>query len=379
MRIGIDASRLAVGHRTGTENYALQVTRGLLRSGAGKHQFTLYSNRALPAEVLEELDPQFDTQFLALPFPRFWTHVRLSAEMFWRPPSVLFVPAHVVPLKHPSRTVVTIHDLGYLYFPQAHTPRQRYYLDLSTRFSAQAAATVIAISQATKNDLVRHYNILPEKIRVIYHGYDKNFFRPTYDTEKFLAARMRYQIGAGPYLLYVGTIQPRKNLARLIEAFAHLVNDSAFAYPEREKLQLVLGGQRGWLSEPIVELVEKLKLGNRVIFTGYIADEDLPVLLSGATAFVLPSLYEGFGMGVLEAMACGCPVVCSNAASLPEVAGEAALLHHPLDQAALEAQLRRLLTNPDLQKELRRKGFEQVEKFSWEKCAAETLEVLEKS
>jgi glycosyltransferase involved in cell wall biosynthesis len=140
---------------------------------------------------------------------------------------------------------------------------------------------------------------------------------------------------------------------------------------------LVLGGQAGWLSKPIVELVDKLNLSKRVIFTGYLPNQDLPALLSSAEAFVLPSLYEGFGMGVIEAMACGCPVICSNSSSLPEVAGNAALLHHPLDRAALEWNLRRLLTAPALREELRRKGFEQAAKFSWEHCAAQTLAVLE--
>lgn len=376
MHIGIDASRLAVGHRTGTENYAFQVTRGLLQEAAG-HRFTLYFNRPPSTEVAQALNLPANAELKIIPFPRLWTHLRLSAEMVKHGPEVLFVPAHVLPALHPVRSVVTVHDLGYLYFPQAHTPAQRRYLDLSTRFSANAARQIIAISQATKTDLVRHYHISPEKIKVIYHGYDREFFRPVTKPEQIAAARERYKLGAKPYLLYIGTIQPRKNLARLIEAFNALIRDPEFDYPARDELLLVLGGQAGWLSKPIVELVDKLNLSKRVIFTGYLPNEDLPALLSSAEAFVLPSLYEGFGMGVIEAMACGCPVICSNSSSLPEVAGNAALLHHPLDRAALEWNLRRLLTAPALREELRRKGFEQAAKFSWEHCAAQTLAVLE--
>ncbi len=377
MHIGIDASRLAVGRRTGTENYAYQVTRGMVREAAGRHRFSLYFNQPPTSLVLHGLDLPPNTELKSMPFPRLWTHLRLSREMRQHPPEALFVPAHVLPLYHPARSVVTIHDLGYLYFPQAHTIAQRCYLDVSTRFSARNAHHIIAVSQATKSDLVRHYNIPPEKIKVVYHGYDHDLLRPVTDEEQLAEVRNRYGIKPGPYLLYIGTIQPRKNLIRLIEAFARLVGDDIFDYPQRHELQLILGGQLGWLSDPIVARVKELNLEGRIKFTGYLADEDLPSLLSGAEAFVLPSLYEGFGMGVIEAMACGCPVVCSNAGSLPEVAGNAALLHHPLDGAALEWNLRRLLTRPDLREDLRRKGFIQAARFSWERCAMETLEVLE--
>ncbi len=376
MHIGIDASRLAVGKRTGTENYAYQVIRGLLQVGAASDRFTLYFNNPPSPEILGKLDLSGNPELKSIPFPRLWTHLRLSREMLANPPETLFVPAHVLPLLHPNRSVVTLHDLGYLYFPEAHTPAQRRYLDWSTRYSSRAARQIIAISQATKNDLVRHYQIPPEKISVVYHGYDRALFQPVPEPQKIAAARVRYMIGSGPYLLYVGTIQPRKNLARFIEAFANLIGDATFDYAEKDHLQLILGGQRGWLSEPIVQSVEKLGLQKRVLLTGYLADEDLPALLSGAAAFVMPSLYEGFGMGLLEAMGCGCPVISSNAGSLPEVAGEAALLHHPLDTAAIAHQIRRLLITPGLAEQLRQKGFAQANRFSWERCATQTLAVL---
>ncbi|MEI6046346.1 MAG: glycosyltransferase family 1 protein [Chloroflexota bacterium] len=377
MHFGIDASRLAVGKRTGTENYAFHVTKGLLQQAKSRHRFTLYFNQLPAPNLLYDLGLPPSATPRMMPFPRLWTHLRLSQEMVRAAPDLLFVPAHVLPLIHPARSVVTLHDLGYLYFPQAHTPAARRYLDFSTRFSASQAQKIIAVSQATKADLVRHYNIPPEKIRVVYHGYDQKRFRPLANLERLAAVQERYHLKPSPYLLYVGTLQPRKNLSRLIEAFASLIGDPALDYPHREQLQLILGGQPGWWSNPLVEMVKNLKLENRIIFTGYLADEDLPVLLSHATAFVLPSLYEGFGMGVIEAMACGTPVICSNAGSLPEVAGNAALLHHPLDRLALEWNLRRLLTNAGLREDLAQKGLLQASRFSWEQSAAETLEVLE--
>ena len=187
------------------------------------------------------------------------------------------------------------------------------------------------------------------------------------------AARDRYGIGPGRFLLYVGTLQPRKNLLRLLEAWAGLAGE-----PEFKALQLVLAGKPGWLSQPILDRAAQLqeKFPGRLILPGFLAEADLPLLLSAAQAFVFPSLYEGFGMPVLEALACGCPVVCSNSSSLPEVAGGAALYHHPLDTLSLQTQLRRLLTQPGLRQELIQKGLEQAALFSWDTAAQKTLQVL---
>jgi glycosyltransferase involved in cell wall biosynthesis len=379
MRIGIDASRLAVGKRTGTENYAYQVTRRLLDTANGNHHFTLYFNQPPTSLQLHGLKQDTNMRVRAMPFPRMWTHARLSLEMLLKPPDVLFVPAHVLPLVHPRKSVVTVHDLGYLHHPETHTGFARQYLDWSTPFSAKAASRVITVSEETKASLIHHYNIEPDKVRVIYHGFDREHFHPVHDLVELNRVREKYNIGSNPYLFYVGTIQPRKNLVRLIEAFSNVVHDSNFDYPERSHLQLVLGGKAGWLSEQVLEQTRKAGLGRQLNLAGYVADNDLPALMSGAEGLVLPSLYEGFGLPVLEALACGTPVVCSNAGSLPEVAGEAALFHHPMDTKAIEWNLRRLLTSPNLREELREKGFIQAAKFSWEKCAAQTLAVIEET
>ena len=374
MKIGIDASRLAVGQRTGTENYAFQVIKGLVSLADRYDQLTLYFNQPPSPLVLHGLNLDPAVELKTLPFPRMWTHARLSREMLQHPPDRLFVPAHVLPLLHPPRSVVTIHDLGYLYFPQAHTTSSRLYLDRFTRFSARRASRVIAVSQATRRDLIRHYNLDPARITVIHHGYDHQRYQPITDLALRQTARQHYGIGPGRFLLYVGTLQPRKNLERLMDAFEALIAD-----PQFDDLKLVLCGRPGWLSEPIVARAARLEATRpgRVVLTGYLADDHLPVLLSEASGFVFPSLYEGFGMPVLEAMACGCPVVCSNSSSLPEVAGEAALYHHPLDTAALTDALRRLLTQPALAADLRQRGLQQASRFSWERCAAQTWQVLQ--
>jgi glycosyltransferase involved in cell wall biosynthesis len=365
MLIGIDASRAIAGQRTGTETYSLNLIRALVNLGTG-HRFRLYTNGPAHVPGISEMP---GASIRAIPFPRLWTHLRLSAEMLARPPDLLFVPSHVLPLIHPRRSVVTVHDLGYLWYPQAHRPADRRYLDWSTRWNAQQATLVLADSQATKDDLVRAYGVEPDKIRVVHLGRDETL-GPVRDPDALAAVWERLGIG-GRYLLYVGTLQPRKNLARVIEAFGRLAGDPALA-----DIRLVLAGKRGWLYDDLFTQVARAGLAERVIFPGYIADADLPALLSASLAFVFPSLYEGFGIPVLEAGACGVPVITSNTSSLPEVAGDAALLVDPHDVDAIADAMYRLVTDADLRAELTRRGQENIKRFSWEKCARETLAVL---
>jgi glycosyltransferase involved in cell wall biosynthesis len=282
-----------------------------------------------------------------------------------RPPDLLFVPAHVLPPLHPHRSLVTVHDLGYRYFPRAHPRFQRVYLDLSTRWNAHAAACLLADSEATRADLVRIYRTPPAKVTVAYPGYDESL-APVRDPTILAAVRERYGI-PGEYFLYLGTLQPRKNLSRLVSAFSRLSSRAV----------LVLAGQRGWLSDDLFALIHRLGLQGRVLCPGYVRPEDRAPLLSGALAFVFPSLYEGFGLPVLEAQACGCPVICSSTSSLPEVAGDAALHIHPEDIAALANAMTRLENDPDLRRELIERGFVNLRRFSWERCARTVLRVME--
>jgi glycosyltransferase involved in cell wall biosynthesis len=372
MLIGIDASRTTLARRTGTENYALNLTRELLAPGWDRadHCFRLYFNGAPPPGLFDGRAEQ-----RVIPFPRLWTHLRLSWEMVTCPPDLLFVPAHVLPLIHPRKSVVTVHDLGYLYYPAAHTRFQNAYLRWSTRYSARMAARVLADSQATRDDLVRYYHIPREKIVVVYPGRDESL-APVADLAALSGVRARYGL-TGPYFLHVGTLQPRKNLIRLLRAFASLLGSGV--EPLKSDLQLVITGKRGWLYNDLLAEIQKLGLAanGRVVLTGYVPDADLPALLSGALAFVFPSLYEGFGFPVIEAMSCGTPVVCSNASSLPEVAGEAALLVDPMDVASLAAALAQVATDAGLRRELIERGFRQASRFSWRRSAHQVLQVLE--
>ena len=363
MLIGIDASRALRARRTGTENYSLQLIRHLLALGS-EHTFRLYCDRVPPDGVFgSEATPELRV----MPFPRLWTHVRLSWEMVRQPPDVLFVPAHVLPLHHPRRSVVTIHDLGYLHYPQAHTRWQRAYLRWSTGWNAHQSAHLLLDSETTKADLAARHRVPPEKMTVVYPGWDETL-HPLAGAAALEDVRARYGLDR-PYILHVGTLQPRKNLVRLVEAFARMRDTN---------LQLVLAGKKGWLAEPIFRKVEELRLGDAVRFPGYVEDADLSALLSGAVCFAFPSLYEGFGFPVLEAQACGTPVVASNISSVPEVAGDAALFVDPHDTEALAAALARVLHDEALRADLIEEGFANVQRFSWRRCAEQTLAVLER-
>jgi glycosyltransferase involved in cell wall biosynthesis len=380
MLIGIDASRAARAQRTGTEAYSLHLIQALVETGCS-HRFRLYTPTQIsnfqppPARAAQPACPcgtgpggraTSNLEVRVIPFPRLWTHLRLAWELKRRTPDVLFVPAHVLPLVCPVPALVTVHDLGYLHYPEAHRRFDRWYLGWTTRRHVRLAARIIADSQATRADLVRYYHADPARITVVYPGRDESLARVD-DPATVAAVKARYGI-SGDYLLYVGTLQPRKNLVRLVEAFAQIQNHN---------LQLVLAGQKGWLYADLLARVETLGLSGHVIFTGYVADDDKAALLSSATALIYPSLYEGFGLPVLEAMACRTPVLTSDVSSLPEVAGDAALLVNPLDTDAIAAGMARLVADAGLRHSLVERGSLQIRQFSWAKAARQVLEALE--
>ncbi len=364
--IGIDASRAARGRRTGTETYSLKLIGALAELASPQYRLRLYTPQ--PPQPADWPDrPGVETRLI--PWPRLWTHLRLAAELALHPPDVLFVPAHVLPLYCPVPAAVTVHDLGYLYYPDAHTRFARWYLHWSTRRHCRTARHIFADSQATRQDLVRHYQADPARISVVYLGRDESL-APVTDPAELARVRARYNF-PDTYLLYLGTLQPRKNLIRLVEAF-HLAG-------RREALQgvhLVIAGKKGWLYEDIFRRVNELGLVDRVHFPGYIADQDKPALLSAALGFVFPSLYEGFGLPVLEAMACGTPVLTAAGSSLPEVAGEAALLVDPHRPEDIAAGIVRLVSDAGLRRRLVERGFVQVQKFSWGQTAQKVWEIL---
>ena len=356
--IGIDASRSVSDRPTGTELYSRYLIDALLESD---YSFRLYFNQP-PAPSFRTPHPEIRT----ISFPRLWTHARLSIELLLHPPDLLFVPAHVIPIIHPRRSIVTVHDLGYLYFPETHPPRQRWYLDRSTRWNVRSATHIIADSEATKRDLIDRYRAKADRITVAYPGLDPSIQRVT-DQNEIDRVKAKYKI-SGDYLLYLGTLQPRKNLSRLISAFTALPLAPC----------LVLAGKAGWYAQPLFDQVRDHHPSAAILFPGYIEASDKSALLSGATAFVFPSLYEGFGFPILEAMQCGVPVLCSDTSSLPEVAGDAALMIDPLSVESIAQGLTQITSDESLRMNLIERGYAQAQKFSWQACADVVLKVFDR-
>jgi len=369
MLIGIDASRAVLARRTGTETYSLHLIRalGALTPSRG-HRLRLYVRDA-PPDGLLPAGP--DVEVRVIRRARLWTHLGLGPELRRHPPDVLFVPAHVIPLRCTVPSVVTIHDLGYKYYPGAHPPASRLYLNWSTGHSARMARRVIVDSCATGRDVERFYRIPAGKIRVAYPGVNPAL-APIRDPDALAAMRGRYDL-PNPYILHVGSLHPRKNLGRLARAFAEVRTQI------NGPLDLALAGPRGWRIRRLTAEVESLGLAAHVRFPGYVADADMAALYSAARAFVFPSLYEGFGFPVLEAMRCETPVACSDASSLPELVGEAALTFPPTDGTAMAEAIRRVLLDESLRQSLMTKGHEQAARFTWESCAAGVLAALEEA
>lgn len=359
--IGIDASRAVGRLKTGTENYSAQLIRALLSEPAD-FRWRLYFNGN--SESLE-LPAHDDVDIRDIPARRLWTHLRLSRELMANRVSGLFVPAHVVPLYHPP-TVVTIHDLGYLHWPEAHPAGQRRMLDITTRWSAKSARHIIVPSQQTADDLIRFYNTPARKITVIHHGIDPAMSSSSDGTDASL--RACYDLPR-PYVLAVGTIQPRKNLGTLARAMVEVVRSY--------DVDLVIAGRQGWMYESVMAELEQANLGDRLRILDYVPWDDLPALYRNAEIFVQPSKFEGFGMPVLEAMACGTPVIAARGSSLDEIGGDATVRFDSDNETDLSVAISTLLDDPEAGSSLVQKGYEHSSAFTWEQTARKTRIILE--
>lgn len=275
---------------------------------------------------------------------------------------------YIVPPGVHGKTVVTVHDMVYRTYPETVRSRTRHMLDMGLTRSMERADRIVTDSEFSRQEIIRYYPRYAEKIRVVPCGVDCERFRPERDPAATERVKQTYGI-KGDYFLYLGTLEPRKNLERLIDAYA------AFAGDVNVPPRLVLAGGKGWLYEGIFQKVQSLGLSDRVVFTQYVASEDMCALMSGALAFTFPSLYEGFGMPPLEAMACGTPVLSSDAASLPEVTGDCAVIVKAEDVSSIADGLRRLYADPALRQRLSREGLERAKGFSWDKSARMLMDV----
>ena len=403
MIIGIDASRANLAHKTGTEWYSFYLIKNLAEIDS-HNTYWLYVNQAPRPELLAIVASHTNVSIKWLksifPFNSFWTLGRLSWEMIWRRPDLLFVPAHALPLVCPRKTINTIHDLAFwkendlyrpLFLKSNHhgsrhlinlivkiLTRGRYqansvdYLYWSTNFALKHARKIIAVSQYTKKDILQIYKKVPSsKIVVISNGYNEELYPPSGGTDKIASVLADYNLPQS-YLLYVGRLEKKKNTLILVESFALLRHK----HPELN-LHLVLVGDAGFGYDQIQYAISEYDLENLVHLPGWIKEEKLPYIFAGARAFIFPSKYEGFGIPILQAAACGIPSAVSDLEVLHEVAGEAALYFDQNNKAAIAEAMFRIATDHSLRSKLIIKGQERVKQFSFRKCAQTTLNVLE--
>ena len=328
LHIAIDASRSTAAQPTGTEYYSLRLIQALLAVNDDRqqcHRISLYLRDNPPAGLFADSP---NTQQIVIPLPRLWTHLRFAAALWQSRPDTIFVPAHTLPAVFPGRAIATVHDLGFKVFPKAHTPLQRAYLDATTRYSQARADIVLADSQATADDLRHFYGANADKIRVVYPGVDGDRLKAT--AADVAAARAKYGLPER-YFLFIGTLQPRKNIKRLAQAFARWQQERS-----DDETVLVLAGSTGWRFED-----DWLEGARNIRLIGYIDAADKAGLLQGAIALVFPSLYEGFGFPAVEAMHAGTPVIASKTSSLGEIVADAGLLVDPLSVAEIAETMSR--------------------------------------
>lgn len=361
MKIGLDGNEANVNNRVGSGVYAFELLKQFSKNKS--HHFTVY----LKEKPLKELPAETNNfRYKVFGPKKFWTRIALPTKLTFGPKlDIFFSMGHYGPYYSKVPYVVTIFDLSYLHFPELFKKDDLYQLTNWSRRSILKSRHIFAISTSTKNDIVKNYKVDLSKITVTYMGYDPQF-KPRLRA-KTESVKKKYKI-VGEYIIFVGTLQPRKNIEGLIEAFSKL---------DIVNLKLVIVGRKGWLYDSIFKIVKKLDLDSKIIFTDFIPNSDLPPLISGAKAYVLPSLWEGFGIPVVEAQACGTPVVVSGISSLPEVVKDSAILIDPTDTNSIKLGLEKVLNDSSLASELSKKGLKNALRFSWQKCAQETLKTLE--
>lgn len=369
MVIGIDGSRAFLNEKTGTENYSYNLIKSLSLIDT-ENSYLIYL-RGKPKIDYSSWPKNF--KFVHINFHRLWTQAGLALATFESKIDVLFVPSHTLPLiRRPGlKTVMTVHDLGAEYLPFTHQIKQILYLKFITWVQLKTASHLIAVSQATKKDLISRIGIKEKDISVIYEGLNEALSEGS--NVSFRDISSKYDIESQKYFLFVGTIQPRKNLERVINAFYALIQN-----PLYKDFKLVLVGKRGWKSDQIYSLPKRLDIEPQVKFLGRVDDKELKTLYANSRAFIFPSLFEGFGLPILEAYASGTPVITSNLSSMPEVAGDGAILVNPLNEEQITEAMSQIITNDTLRDSLINKGRIQLKKFSWQKAATQTLSVLKR-
>lgn len=372
MRIAIHAADLDHDRIDGTRVYILNVLKHLGLLGAADEFFVYHKDSFNP----ELQPPEFSNySFKALGnFPA-WTQTRLPVALWADKPDILWVPLHNLPRlrPHKTKTVITIHDLAFKIFPQHFAAKDLFKLNMLTDYAVGAADAIIAPSNATKADILRFYpDVDPQKVNVVHHGFDADLFRKDMSEGEVAKVFSTFDLHPRSYILYVGAIQPRKNLTTLIESFEQTKR-------KEKDLKLVLAGAPAWKAGTTLRRIKESPFSKDIIITGTVSFSHLAALYRQAAAFVFPSLYEGFGIPLLEAFACQVPVISADNSSLREVGADAALYFAAADAGELAKRMREVLSDDALRTQLIAKGTERIKGFSWNRCAAETLQAIKRA
>jgi glycosyltransferase involved in cell wall biosynthesis len=373
MIIGIDGNEANIKNRVGVNHYAYQILLGLKKlqdEGQFKHQIIVY----LKNHPLDDMPKESSSyKYHVLPGGGMWIIKRLTPYLIRNRDhlDLMFSPSHYVPLLSSIPRICSIMDLGYLEFSGQFKKSDYWQLRLWSAYSILVSKAIISISNSTKEDIVRRYPFASKKVFVTHLGYDEHKYYQDVNKEDVRRIKEKYAI-VGDYVVFLSTLKPSKNIEGLIEAFKSVSQ-------EYKDIKLVIAGKKGWLYETIFEKVKKLSLENRIIFTDFIPEEDKPSLVAGAKVFVLPSFWEGFGLDILSAMACGVPVVASNKGSLPEVVSEAGILVDPYKPEEIASGIKKVLSMGTLEyNKLIEAGFNQAKKFTWEEMVRKTVQVFER-
>lgn len=362
--IAIDANEANVTTRVGISEYAFQILVNLYefrKENKTSYDFVIYL-KSLPLDVLPKETDWW--RYKIVKPAKLWTQIGLPLNLFLSPKKadVFLTLTHYAPRVSPIPTIVSVMDLSYLHFPETFKKNDLYQLTKWTEYSVKKAKKVITISNSSKDDIIKYYKVPKNKVNVVHLGLKPLSMK--------VNSKNLSEFGINKkFVLFVGTLQPRKNIERLIEAFSKL--------PQQLKdYQLVIVGKKGWLFEPILEAPKKYGVEENVLFLDYVSDNDLPNFYSNAEVFVLPSLYEGFGLPVLEAMRYDCPVITSKVSSLPEAGGDAALYFDPENVDDIRDTIQKVLSSDTVRKDMIEKGKVHYKKFTWQKAADEVLSTI---
>ncbi|MEK7472816.1 MAG: glycosyltransferase family 1 protein [Patescibacteria group bacterium] len=375
MIIGIDGNEANVENRVGVNKYAFEMLWGLKKENEEKpkpNSLIVYLKNA-PLSDMPKETKKF--KYKVIEGRGLWIITKLTPYLLKNPEKidVLFSPSHYTPPLLTIPRICSIMDLGYLENTTQFEKKVLWQLKYWTAISIFASKHVLTISEASKNDIVRHYPFALNKVTVTHLGYDKDRFNLNVSNNLVRQIKNKYSI-VEDYILFLSTLKPSKNIEGLLDAYSLLNTKKVF----KNLPQLVIAGKKGWMFDDIYKKVKDLDLSDKVIFTDFIKEEEKPALIAGSKLFVLPSFWEGFGLDILSAFGCGVPVVASNVGSLPEVAGKAAILVDPNNTENIAKGIEKVLKmSKEEYNSLINLGFNEVKKFSWENCSKKTLEVIE--